>query len=587
MKNWGFLWKIVSLLLITLGTIGIIAIGGWFDEISSHSFSYPEDSLPFWFMVVPAALFAFFCCLVLGGVGVSALVREKFYRSNLAASVWVYILALALGSVVIALYWDARDDSLIKLWASAIGICLVIFTGLDILNTISRRFISNGNKVNGIMLAASGLTTFLMLYGIILPPWCDTVARSFPDLALREVVRDTTGVKFGFVTQSDLAGITELNAQCKGITSVKGLEKCIGLKLLNLDWNCITDISSLLQNSGLSKGDTVLLYGNPVDVDSINQLKAKNVSVDPYVLSCFLFQMGPPRTKVSGSVVKFPDPNLEALIRAKVEVSFGDIFQSDVEKITSISEMGFPSKDISDLTGLEYCTNLSELNLMNNSISNISPISKLVGLTKLNLGENPINNISALSGLTNLTGLVLYYNNIGDFTAISKLTNLTELILAGNNVSDVSMLSGLINLQYLYLDMNQITDISPLSKLTKLKGLTININQISNITPLSDLTALDRLWLCGNKISDVSALQGLTNLSDLALGNNTINDVTVLSHLLNLRVLAIENNSVIDISSFLHLSKLQELRLWNNPLSSDSLNTYILQLEARGVKVYR
>ncbi|MCL0099037.1 hypothetical protein M1O16_04295 [Dehalococcoidia bacterium] len=60
-------------------------------------------------------------------------------------------------------------------------------------------------------------------------------------------------------------------------------------------------------------------------------------------------------------VVIFPDPNLEAVIREVINKPEGDIYRSDLEELTEFDASG---KDISNLSGLEYCASLTELRLL-------------------------------------------------------------------------------------------------------------------------------------------------------------------------------------------------------------------------------
>jgi Leucine-rich repeat (LRR) protein len=136
--------------------------------------------------------------------------------------------------------------------------------------------------------------------------------------------------------------------------------------------------------------------------------------------------------------VTFPDPNLEAAIRAAIDKPTGDIYPSDLEALTALNASG---KGIADLTGLEYCTNLLNLDLGGNLY---------------------ISDISVLGDLTNLQTLDLHANQISDVSALTGLTNLWNLGLGSNQISDISALADLTNMKYLGLDSNQISDISPL-----------------------------------------------------------------------------------------------------------------------------
>ena len=58
----------------------------------------------------------------------------------------------------------------------------------------------------------------------------------------------------------------------------------------------------------------------------------------------------------------------------------------------------------------------------------------------------------------------------------------------------------------------------------------------------------------------------------------------------NLSILFIDNNSIVDISPLVNNAGIDtgdDVWLANNPLSDTSINTYIPQLEARGVTVHQ
>jgi hypothetical protein len=241
-------------------------------------------------------------------------------------------------------------------------------------------------------------------------------------------------------------------------------------------------------------------------------------------------------------VVIFPDPNLETAIREAIDKPIGDIYQSELEDLTEFSA---EKKGIVNITGLQHCTNLRSLDLSWNHI---------------------ISDISPLAGLTSLIELNLWLNQISDISPLASLTSLIELNLGSNEIGDISLLASFINLTLLDLGYNQIGDISPLANLTSLTSLSLSDNQISDISPLANLTSLTELDLGANPISDISPLASLTSLIELNLESNNISDIKPL----------VDNPGLGDGDHVV-------LRF--NPLSHTSLNTYIPQLEARGVSV--
>ena len=142
----------------------------------------------------------------------------------------------------------------------------------------------------------------------------------------------------------------------------------------------------------------------------------------------------------------------------------------------------------------------------------------------------------------------------------------TAMRAALNKTSGPIHASELAGLATLSASAREIEDLSGLQYCTNLTELSLISNQISDISPLANLTKLIDLALGWNQISDVSPLANLTNLTDLCLSSNQISDISPL----------VENEG---------LGTGDSVNLQVNPLSSDSINTYIPQLEARGVIV--
>jgi Leucine-rich repeat (LRR) protein len=177
-------------------------------------------------------------------------------------------------------------------------------------------------------------------------------------------------------------------------------------------------------------------------------------------------------------VVTFKDKNLEQAVRNTINKSTGDIYKSDVEKITELNVECYP---VQDLSGIENLSNLQQFSLTGNNVSDISALKGLTNLQTLNLGGNQISDISPLEGLFNLQELNLTINKISDISVLKGLTNLQTLELADNNITDISALKGLINLQTLKLADNNIIDVSSLKWLTDLQYLDLSYNPVSDV----------------------------------------------------------------------------------------------------------
>jgi len=113
--------------------------------------------------------------------------------------------------------------------------------------------------------------------------WTTPIQVTLPDANLEDVIREAISKPNGPINISDLESLTTLEAEELGISNLTGLEYCVNLYELNLSSNNISDISPLIENSGLAVEDTVYLNGNPLSTTSINvyipQLETRGVDV--------------------------------------------------------------------------------------------------------------------------------------------------------------------------------------------------------------------------------------------------------------------------------------------------------------------
>ncbi len=293
----------------------------------------------------------------------------------------------------------------------------------------------------------------------------------------------------------------------------------------------------------------------------------------------------PSPAEPADGLVIFPDTNLEAIVRETIGKPTGEIYQSDLE---GFIELRASSKNIKDLTGIEFCTSLREIWLVDNQIGDISPLANLQTLRKLFLIDNQIRDISPLASLTKLEVLFIDDNLISDISPLANLTNLNNLSLAVNRISNVTPLTEHDSLGALYLGGNPITDISPLSNLTRLTFLSLTRCRINDITALSSMVNMREIHLENNEIQDISALSDMSKVYALKLAGNRITDISPLSGLAKLVNVWLENNQVSDIYPLVlneEFSFACGLYLQNNPLSEASINEYIPQLQRRQVEV--
>jgi Leucine-rich repeat (LRR) protein len=316
----------------------------------------------------------------------------------------------------------------------------------------------------------------------------------------------------------NLTSLQQLGSENNQINDISALQNLTSLQYLDLNNNQISDISSLVANLGLGAGDGIDLRVNQLDI-APGSPDMNNISA--------LIERGArvyysPQKSI---VVTFPDPNLEAAIRDATGKPTGDIYQSNLLDLTSLDAN---IKNISNLSGLEYCVNLTWLSIFGNQITDISPLASLTNITYLQLWGNQICDVSPLASLNQLTWLGLGYNQITDISSLSSLTSINNIYVDHNSVVDLSPLSSLINLYSIDMGRNQISNVSPLQYLVNLRSISLGENQIIDIAPMQNLTNLNYLYLNDNQITDISSLQNLTNLVELNLNKNQITDISPL-----------------------------------------------------------
>ncbi|NIA13909.1 MAG: hypothetical protein GWP08_07500 [Nitrospiraceae bacterium] len=97
---------------------------------------------------------------------------------------------------------------------------------------------------------------------------------------------------------------------------------------------------------------------------------------------------------ITGAVeVYFLDANLEAAVRAALDLGEDPILAEDMAALGSLDASG---QGVIRLEGLEYCTALSDIDLSDNAIVDIGPLAGLYSLSYLDLAGNQIIQLTAL-----------------------------------------------------------------------------------------------------------------------------------------------------------------------------------------------
>ena len=269
-----------------------------------------------------------------------------------------------------------------------------------------------------------------------------------------------------------------------------------------------------------------------------------------------------------GGAVHIPDPHLRATIAEVVGKNLNAPI--NVEEMEKLEKLEAWSRDIQDLTGLQFATNLSHLDVSNNQISDLSPIAGLIALRALIVARNPISDISPLRDLTNLNHLTFHHTSVSDPSPIAGLINLKGLDFNITQVSDISVVTGLTNLEFLAIPDANISDLSPIAGLTNLRHFFSWGNPLNDLVPLDRLTKLRRVDICGADLSDLTPLTKLPNLKELYLAGNGISDISPLARLTGVTRLSLSDNEISDISSLAGLTSLTWLGIEHNEIANFS-----------------
>ena len=268
-----------------------------------------------------------------------------------------------------------------------------------------------------------------------------------PDPNLRAAIAERLGKSPASITTEDLARLTTLVADEKGIRDLRGLEHATRLERIELRHNEIADLTPL---AGLTRLNNIKLRGNRI------------ADVSP----------------------------LAGLI--------------------NVDWLGLEENAITDLSPLKGLIKLNGLGIEGNPVSDVSPLSGLLSLEGIRAWNTPITDFSPLASIPRLRWLEISNNrSLSSLSSFKGLKSLRRLEINNCGISDISELAELTLLTSLTLNDNLIEDISPLANLKALTHLNLEDNLISNVSPLAGLTNLERLNLQNNAISDFSPLKGL------------------------------------------------------------------------------
>ena len=280
-----------------------------------------------------------------------------------------------------------------------------------------------------------------------------------PDVNLRAAIAETLGKPSGaLIKTEDIARLTELVADEKGITDLTGLEYATRLERIELRRNAISDLSPL------------------ADLVRLNNIKLRrNLITDV----------------------------------------------SPLGKLISVDWLGLEENQITDLSPLQGLKRLNGIGIEGNPVSDVSPLAEMISLEGINARRTDISDFSALAKLPRLRWIEFSGNaSISKLPSLKGLKTLRRLEINHTGISDISGLSELTQLQELTLHDNLIKDVSPLANLKGLTRLNLSYNIISDVSPLAGLSKLESLNLRNNAISDFSPLKTLSDKISIQAQDN-------------------------------------------------------------------
>ena len=406
------------------------------------------------------------------------------------------------------------------------------------------------------------------------------------------------------LTHLDLAGISDGK-----VIKIRGLEKLINLKVLDLSWNNIKEINGRLdtlknlEKLNLSMNIEIKIGRGLNELTNLKYLNLSGAEYAPTVieiegldtltkLECLDLSGNYEITELKGlntlenlkylslkSNVSITELgaglknliNLEALY-----LNYTSITElKGLEDLISLTHLYLDNCSlIEELKGLENSTKLKYLSFTENFLEKILGLGKLTNLEFLDLRAGyqkkaTIPNIYGLGELTKLIYLKLEGCNILNIEIEEgkKFPNLTDLNLKNNGLREIEEFGNLINLKRLNLCDNKITKIKGLDNSTNLTSLCLSYNKdITKIEGLDSLIVLTHLYLSNNQgITKMEGLGRLISLTHLYLSGTSITKIEGLGDLIKLKFLDLSHNKgITKIEGFGNLIKLEILYLSHN-----------------------
>ena len=302
----------------------------------------------------------------------------------------------------------------------------------------------------------------------------DINATNFPDANFRSYMLSL--YPKGYLTTSDINGLTSLNIANRNISNLKGLELFTELKELRC-WNNSFTTLNLSSNTKLTYLDcapnSTLTSLNVASCTNLERLYCYNTSITSLSLNnC---------------------TNLKTLRCYGTKLT--SLYVYNKSQLTEININNTPTLN----TLVCYRDALTYLD-----------VSGCTGLNELKCYEN--DNLAAVTGLADCTAITYLDCEdcaITDLSAVNSMTNITNLLARNNKITSLS-LNSKSSLKYVRINGN-----------VNLKAFYCSSNsQLSEIY-MMNCSALETAWMCQDNLSSLN-VSGCTSLRDLAIWQNHI-----------------------------------------------------------------
>ena len=338
----------------------------------------------------------------------------------------------------------------------------------------------------------------------------------FWDSALSGFLRNKYGK--GYLTESEVAGLTDLDVSGQGITSLKGIYCLTALKSINCSNNNFSANQITVEHPSLTVLDCsncqleVILSAAP-----LTTLNCENNKLNSLAISN---KNGLKTLKCGNNVFTYLDLG-----------DYSSLTTLDCSNNTKLKQLDCSNLSLSSLNA-SGCSQLTSLNCSNNSLNSLN-ISGCSQLTTLNCSKNKLGSLS-VSGKTNLQTL-----NCSGNASLTSLNCTNDSKLSTLDCSSCALtsmnLSGCSKLSSLNCKSNQFATLS-IKNYTYLKTLNCSSN--------TKMTELD----CSNNSLTSLTVTGNSKLEELNCSNNSLTGLSVANNS-KLEYLYCSNNKLTGLST--------------------------------------